>query len=131
LLGVVLIAYVTRVYFQAPVGVVVGSLLLMLGLIGSYSLIHVGVSRRIPFGPYLGAVVAPGLLVALYAAGASRLPILGGGKGQLAAVAFLGISFVVAGVRAAPGCQLMPIPDLLFGKHADLPCLMFSPLDSL
>jgi hypothetical protein len=38
LLGVVLIAYVTRVYLQAPVGVVVGSLLLMLGLIGSYSL---------------------------------------------------------------------------------------------
>lgn len=89
-----LIAYVTRVYFQAPVRVVVGSLLLMLGLIGSYSLIHVGVSRRIPFGPYLGTIVAPGLLVELYAAGASRLPILGGGKGQPAAVAFLGISFV-------------------------------------
>jgi len=132
LLGVVLIVYLTRVYFQAPVGVTVGSLLLILGLTAAYSLIHIGVSRRIvPFGPCLGAVVAAGLLVALYVAGASRLPILGRGKGQLAAVAFLGISLVVAGVRAVPGCELMAIPGLLFGKHAELACLIFSPLDSL
>jgi hypothetical protein len=74
--------------------------------------------------------LAAGLLVAVYVAGASRLPILGGGKGQLAAVTFLGISLVVAGVRAAPGCEVMAIPGLLFGKHTELACLIFSPLDS-
>jgi hypothetical protein len=130
LLGVVLIVYVTPVYFRVPVGVIVGSLLLMLGLIGAYGLIHIGVSRRI-VGPCVGAILAAGLLVALYVAGASRLLILGRGKGQLAAVAFLGISLVIAGARAAPGCEVMAIPGLLFGKHTELACLIFSPLDSL
>jgi hypothetical protein len=109
-----------------------GALLLVLGLIGVYSLIHIVVSRRlVPFGPGLGAVVALGLLVALYVAGASGLPILGRGKGQLAAVTFLGISLVVAGVRATPGCEVMAIPGLLFGKHTELACVIFSPLDKL
>ncbi len=132
LLGLVLMVYVTPVYFQVPVRVAVGSLLLMLGLIGIYSLIHIVVSRRIvAFGPCLGAVVALGLLVALYFAGASGLPILGHGKGQLAAVTFLGVSLVVAGVRAVPGCELMAIPGIFFGKHTELACLIFSPLDRL
>lgn len=132
LLGLALMVYVTPVYFQVPVRVGVGSVLLMLGLIGVYSLIHIVVSRRlVPFGPGLGAVVALGLLVALYVAGASGLPILGRGKGQLAAVTFLGISLVVAGVRATPGCEVMAIPGLLFGKHTELACVIFSPLDKL
>ena len=130
LLGLALMIYVTPVYSQVPARVAVGSLLLMLALIGIYSLIHIVVSRRIvAFGPFLGAIVANGLLVALYVAGASGLPILGHGKGQLAAVAFFGVSLVVAGVRAAPGCEVMAIPSLLFGKHTELACLIFSPLD--
>ena len=104
LLGLVLMVYVAPVYFRVPVRVAAGSLLLMLGLIGVYSLIHIVVSRRInAFGPCLGAAVAAGLLVTLYVAGASGLPILGHGKGQLAAATFLGLSLVVAGRRAAPG----------------------------
>ena len=130
LLGLALMIYVTPVYFQVPGRVAVGSLLLMLGLIGIYSLIHILVSRRIlAFGPFLGAIVANGLLVALYVAGASELPILGHGKGQLAAVTFFGVSLVVAGVRAAPGCEVMAIPSLVFGKHTELACLIFSPFD--
>ena len=132
LLGLALMVYVTPVYFQVPVRVAVGSLLLMLGLIGVYSLIHIVVSRRIvSFGPCLWAVVALGLLVALYVAGVSGSPILGRGKGELAAVTFLGVSLVVAGLCAAPGCELMAIPGALFGKHTELACLIFSPLDRL
>src|SRR5437867_2082970 len=132
LLGLVLMVYVMPVYFKVSVRVAMGSLLLVLGLIGVYSLIHIVVSRRIvAFGSCLGAIVANGLLVALYVAGASGLPILGHGKGQLAAVTFLGISLVVAGVRAAPGCELMAIPGIFFGKHTELACLIFSPLDKL
>ena len=131
-LGLALMVYVTPVYFQVPVRVAVGSLLLMLGLIGVYSLIHIVVSRRlVPFGPGLVTVVALGLLVGLYVAGASGLPILGRGKGQLAAVTLLGISLVVAGVRATPGCEVMAIPGLLFGKPTELACVIFSPLDRL
>jgi hypothetical protein len=131
-LGLVLMVYVTPVYFKVPVRVAVGSLLLMLGLIGVYSLIHIVVSRRIvAFGPCLGAVVANGLLIVVYVAGGSTLSIFGNGKGQLAAVTFLGLSLVVAGVRAAPGCEAMAIPSLFFGKHTELACLIFSPLDRL
>ena len=132
LLGLALMIYVTPIYFRVPVLLAVGAWLLVLGLIGVYSLINIIVSRRIvAFGPYLGAVVALGLLVALYVAGASRLPILGRGKGQLAALTFLGVSLVVAGVRAVSGCELMAIPGIFFGKHTELACLIFSPLDRL
>jgi hypothetical protein len=85
----------------------------------------------VPFGPFVGTVVAFGVLVVLCVAGASVLPIVGHGKGQLAPVTFLCISLVVAGVRSAPGCELMAIPDVLLGKHAELACLIFSPLDRL
>ena len=84
LLGLVLMmVYVMPVYFKVSVRVAMGSLLLVLGLIGVYSLIHIVVSRRIvAFGSCLGAVVAFGLLVTLYIAGASVLPILGHGSAR-------------------------------------------------
>jgi hypothetical protein len=132
LLGLVLIVYTAPVYFRVPRRIAVGAWLLVFGLIGVYSLIHIVVSRRmIAFGPCFGAIVAMGLLVALYFAGASELPILGRGKGQLAAATFLGVSLVVAGMRAAPGCELMAIPGVLCGKHTELGCIIFSPLDRL
>jgi hypothetical protein len=132
LLGLTLIVYVMPTYFRVPVQIVVGTLVIVLGLIGVYSLIHIVVSRRIlAFGPCLGTFVASGLLIGVYVAGASRSPILGRGKGELAAVTFLGVSLVVAGVRAAPGCELMAIPGVLFGKHTELACIIFSPLDRL
>ena len=132
LLGLALMVYVAPVYFQVSARVSVGSLLLIVGLIGIYSLLHITISKQIlPLGSGLGAIVANGLLVVLYFIGATGLPIVGGGKGALAAVTFLGISLVVAGVRAAPGCEVMAIPGLLFGKHTDLGCLIFSPLDKL
>ncbi len=132
LLGLVLMVYVAPVYLQVPVRLSVRVLLLMLGLTGVYSLIHIVVSRRIiAFGPCLGAAVAAGFLVALYVAGAPGSLILGHGEGELAAVTFLGISLVVAGVRAVPDCEVMAIPGLLFGKHTELACVIFSPLDRL
>ena len=127
-LGLVLIAYVAPVYFRVPLRVAVGSLALVLGFIALYSLISV--SLRL-IGPVVGSILMHGLIVALYIAGISRLPILGGGKGQLAAVTFLGISLLVAGMRALPGCELMAIPDLLFRMKADLACPIFSPFDKL
>lgn len=130
LLGLVLMVYVVPVYFKVSARVAMGSLLMVLGLIGVYILIHIFVSRRI-LPPGFATIVANGLLVALYIIGASRLPILGLGKGQLAAVSFLSISLVVAGVYAAPGCELMAIPDVVLGKHTELACLIFSPVDRL
>jgi len=130
--GLLLMVYVTPVYFRVPLRISVSVLLLMLGLIGAYSLIHIFISRQITaFGPRLGAFVAVGLLVALCVLSWPALAILGRGEGELTAVTFLGISLLIAGWRAAPGCELMAIPDLLFGKHTNMPCLIFSRLDSL
>ena len=125
LLGLGLMAYVAPVYFRVPLRIVVGSLVLML----AYSLILM-VSLRL-IGPVLDSILTHGLLVALYIAGTSRLPILGGGRGQLAAVTFLGISLLIAGVRALPGCELMAIPAFFFRMKPDLPCPIFSPFDKL
>jgi hypothetical protein len=132
LLGLALIVYVVPIYLQVPVRFAVGVCLLMLGLIAVYSLIHIAVSRRIvAFGSCFGAVVALGLLVALYLAGGSGAPTLGHGAGELAAVTFLGVSLVVAGARAVPGCEVMAIPDVFFGKNTELACIIFSPLDRI
>jgi hypothetical protein len=132
LLGLALMVYVAPVYFHVPVQLSVRVLLLMLGLVGVYSLIQIVISRRIfAFDPCLGAVVAAAFLVALYVGGATGLPIIGHGVGELAAVTFLSVSLLVAGVRATPGCEVMAIPGLLFGKHTELACLIFSPLDRL
>ena len=129
LLGLVLIANVVSAYFRVSLGVVIASLLLMLALIVVNGLILIVSPRFIT--PMLGFIVALGLLIALYAAGCFRLPIVGGGRGQLAAAMFLGISLVVAGVRAHAGCELVAIPGAFFHKGAELPCLIFSPLDRL
>jgi len=132
LLGLVLVVYTVPTYFRVPVPLAVRALLLVLGLVGVYSLIHILVSRRIvAFGPLLGAVVANGLLVVVYVAGGPGSLILGRGEGALAAVTFLGISLLVAGVRAAPGCEVMAIPGVLFGEHTELACMIFSPVDKL
>ncbi|MGH8092320.1 MAG: hypothetical protein ACREIF_02440 [Chthoniobacterales bacterium] len=129
LLGLVLIANVVPAYFRVSLGVVIASLLLMLALIIVDGVILIASPRFIM--PMAGYVVALALLIALYVAGSFRLPIVGGGRGQLAAAMFLGISLVVAGVRAHAGCELVAIPGAFFRKGAELPCLIFSPLDRL
>jgi hypothetical protein len=132
LIGLALIAYVTPVFFRVPLRFTVEVFLLMLGLIAIYSLLQIVVLRHIvAFGSSLGAVVAAGLLVALYVFGVHGSLIFGHGEGALAVITFLGISLVIAGVRAAPGCEVMAILSLLFRKHTELACLIFSPLDNL
>lgn len=131
LFGLALIVYLAPVYFQVPVRLSVRVLLLMLGLIGLYCIIHVVSRRIVAFGRCFGAVVALGPLVGMYFAGGPGSPILGHGEGRLAAVTFLGVTLVVAGVRATPGCEVMAIPGLLFRKHTELACVIFSPLDRL
>ncbi len=132
LLGLVLMIQVVPIYFHVDARLVVGALLLMLGLLIVYSLLHVVASRRlVTFGPGLGAVVGLGILVALYLAGGPGAPLLGRGEGQLAAGTFLGASLIVAGMRADPGCEVMAIPGALFGQHTELACLIFSPVDWL
>jgi hypothetical protein len=131
LVGLALIAYVTPVFFRLPLRFTAEVFLLLLGLIALFSLLHIASERIVAFGSSLGAVLATGLLVALYIAGSHGSLIFGHGEGALAVITFLGVSLVVAGVRAAPGCEVLAIPNLLFRKHTELACLIFSPLDNL
>jgi hypothetical protein len=132
LLGVALIIYVAPVYFRLPIRMTVVSSLLVFGLIGLFSLAHIAMVRcDTNVGQGVGLIAAMGLPIAVYFAGFSRLPIVGHGKGQLAVVTFLAVSLVIAGARATPGCEVMAIPNLLFGKNVDLTCLIFSPVDRL
>ena len=132
LIGLVLMVQVVPIYFHVDLRLALGALLLILWLLIVYSLLHVVVSRRLlTLGPALGAVLGLGILVAVYLAGAPGGPLLGRGEGELAAGTFLGVSLIAAGVRADPGCEVMAIPDVLFGRRAELACLVFSPLDWL
>ena len=132
LIGLVLMIQVVPIYFHVDARLALGALLVMLGVLIVYSLLHLVVSRRlVALGSGLGALGGLGILVALYLAGGPGGPLLGRGEGELAAGTFLGASLIVAGLRADPGCEVMAIPGVLFGKHTELACVVFSPLDWL
>src|SRR5258707_11419356 len=97
LFGILLMAYVTPVYFRIPLRTSLSVVLLIIGLIGIYSLIHVFISRRIiGFGPRLGAFMAVGLLVVLCVLCWPPGAILCPGAGGLGGGAFLGLWVFVA-----------------------------------
>ena len=65
------------------------------------------------------------LLLALTAAGYLGFVSLGNTV-ILAVLAFLGLSLVLQGVMAMPGCEVMVIPNLLmkpFRRRIDIPCI--------
>ncbi len=132
LVGLALMTQVAPIYFHIDARLTLGAVLLMLALLLVYSLLHVVVSRRlVALGSGLGAVVGLGVLVALYLGGGRGGPLLGRGEGELAAGTFLAVSLILAGLRGDPGCEVMAIPDALFGRSAEVACLVFSPLDWL
>lgn len=51
----------------------------------------------------------------------------------IAALGLAGLTFVVAGLRANPGCEITAIPNLFLPAERQLACWcpLFSPLDSL
>jgi hypothetical protein len=73
LVGLALIAYLTPVFFRVPLRFTVEVFLLLLGLIALFSLLHIASQRIVAFGSSLGAVVATGLLWALYVIGVTPL----------------------------------------------------------
>jgi hypothetical protein len=88
-------------------------------------------NRSAVVGSWLGAMLALVPLVLVYALGAGGGPIFGAGEGQLGALTFLGVSLVLAGLRADSGCEVMAVPNALAGKRNHLACLVFSPIDRL
>lgn len=94
----------------------------IVGLVIFYSLLHWVVSSYLTrLNRWLGAVLAflPALLVFAF----------GGVLGQVGAASFVGISLLLAAVRADAGCEVMSIPGLVFGRRTHLICILFSPID--
>jgi hypothetical protein len=108
---------------SAAVGVVLVVVYILLRrLVGNHSAV---------VGSWLGAILALVPLVLVYALGADGGPIFGAGEGQLGGLTFLGVSLVLAGLRADSGCEVMALPNALSRKRSHLACLVFSPIDRL
>lgn len=122
LLGAYLVVLVWPFFRDAESNRILGAVLVVVGLTVFYTAVHWLVSTYLTqLNRWLGAFLAvlPVLLVFF----------LGGGLGQVGALAFLAVSLVLAAVRADAGCEVMSIPSLVFGKRTHLMCLLFSPLD--
>ncbi|MGH7542650.1 MAG: hypothetical protein ACREK7_01815 [Gemmatimonadota bacterium] len=94
------------------------------GLAGLYLFFHLAVRFFTPaIDRWLGAVLA--------IVPASAVYLLGGPAGRLGTLGYVGVSLLLASLRADPGCEVMSIPGIVTGRHTHLVCLLFSPLDWL
>lgn len=122
LLGAVLVGIVWPFFRDAASNRILGAVLIVVGLAVFYTVVHWLVSSHLPkLNRWLGAFLAilPALLVF----------VLGGVLGQVGAASFIGISLLIAAIRADAGCEVMSVPSLVFGRRTHLMCLLFSPID--
>ena len=122
LLGAWLVFDVRLFYLEAESTRILSAVLVVVGLAVFYAAVHWLVSTHLTkLNRWLGAFVAilPVLLVFVF----------GGVLGQVGAASFIGISLLLAAIRADAGCEVMSIPSLVFGRRTHLMCLLFSPLD--
>lgn len=49
--------------------------------------------------------------------------------GDVAVMIFIGVSLVLASLRADAGCEVMSIPGLLLRRKTHLACILFTPID--
>ncbi len=93
------------------------------GLLILYIFLHIIISKFTPrIYRITGSILAFVPIVAVFFIGY-------GGPAATGALTFLAITLIVAAIRADPGCEVMSIPALFYGKHTHLACLLFSPID--
>ena len=124
LLGIGLVAEVLPFFVQAESVRVLGAISVTLGITMLYALMHWFVSSFLTrLNRWLGAGLAILPVVVVFA--------LGGTLGQVGAITFIGVSLLLAAIRADAGCEVMSIPAVMFGRRTHLVCLLFSPIDWL
>lgn len=124
LFGAWVLFIVVPYYFIVPSGVVIQTLLLLLGLLIFYVVLDLAINNLFPaINPILGAILTNTPILLMW--------LLGRGAIQLSALSFLGVSLVLTSLRADKGCEVMSIPGLLFSRHTYLPRFFFSPVDWL
>lgn len=122
LLGAWLLVMIWPFLSRAAPDRVLGAVLVATGLAVLYTSLHWVVSSYLlRLNRWLGAFLAVLPVLAVF--------VLGAGLGEVGALLFLGISLLLAAIRADAGCEVMSIPAVVFGRHTHLVCLLFSPLD--
>jgi len=130
--GFFLVVVAIPIIMQVSSGFLLRVFWVFLGLTLLYLLIHFLVrrfSRKI--NRWVGALLANVPVLFVFLLGVTDIPVLGEGAGQLAAIVYVGIALLVAGIRADPGCEVMTLPNLFFRSQTHLACLVFSPIDWL
>lgn len=121
LLGALLLGVTIPLLAEADATSIGWVVFIVLLSIAFYTIIHFGVYRFLPdIHPLLGAALAllPAAVVFVV------VP-----WGDVAVGIFIGISLLVASVRADAGCEVLSIPGLLFGRRTHLACILFTPID--
>ncbi len=124
IVGVLLLVWMSRqlVAASGSAWLIVGALVLTLTFL--YGGVHAALSRTSgSINRWLGALLALGPAVLVW--------VLAGVHGAVAVILFIGISLIVAAIRADPGCEVMAIPGAVSGRRTHLVCLVFSPVDWL
>lgn len=115
LLGAWLVALTFSFYGSADRSATLMTFGMVLGLFVLYAPLHFLFWHYLQrLNPYLGAFFMLGS---------------GGVPGRVALLTHLGVSFLLAAVRADPGCEVMAIPGLTFKKYTHLAYICFSPID--
>jgi len=132
ILAAAMLIFIIRAFGRASAVVILGSIATGLGLLIFFTLIHWLITRYWgTINPWLGTLIANGPGVLVFVLGMPGGLIFGRGEGVLAVLLYVGVSLVVAAFRADPGCEVMSLPALIFRRHTQLPCILFSPIDAL
>jgi len=132
IVGAALLVIVFPWYLQAAPAFLLATLALLIFLLVFYSLAHLLVTKILSgVNQWVGALLANAPVIIILILGGGGGLIFGAGEGQLAALTYLGVSLVLAGLRSDAGCEVMTIPGLILGKRTHLACIVFSPIDWL
>jgi hypothetical protein len=130
IIGALFVALVVPYYLGSGGRAILASLGMAMALTLVYALIHLLVSNYSShLNKWLGAVLAfvPVCLIFFFSEGHGGAL----GVGETGALTFLAVSLLIAGWRSDPGCEVMALPALIFGRRTHLACLFFSPIDWL
>ena len=122
ILGVLLIGIVVPRFIALDLVADIKIIGIVIAIIVFYMLLHAIVYKFLPgINRWLGAILALTPVILVF--------IFGGFFAKIAVLTFLGVSLIIASIRADSGCEVMSIPGLFFSKRTHLVCIVFSPLD--
>jgi hypothetical protein len=79
-----------------------------------------------------GVCSAPGCsLIMVMILANSGLAALTSANGTVTIWAWLGVSMLLAAARGYGGCEVLAIPNLISGRHDQIGCILYTPIDAI